>query len=86
VDKGAHFFRCDFQVHTPRDQPGFATALPREGIDIMLTGGVEMERQGRGAGSRRESVGRGTRVRRRLEQIVQYDKGLRRRRQRPEGI
>jgi chromosome segregation protein len=20
VDKGAHFFRCDFQVHTPRDQ------------------------------------------------------------------
>ena len=20
VDKGAHFYRCDFQVHTPRDQ------------------------------------------------------------------
>lgn len=19
MDKGAHFFRCDFQVHTPRD-------------------------------------------------------------------
>jgi len=20
MDKGAHFFRCDFQVHTPRDK------------------------------------------------------------------
>src|SRR5689334_11817452 len=20
MDKGAHFYRCDFQVHTPRDQ------------------------------------------------------------------
>ena len=20
MDKGAHFFKCDFQVHTPRDE------------------------------------------------------------------
>jgi len=20
MDKGAHFYRCDFQVHTPRDR------------------------------------------------------------------